>query len=64
MSSKKYNQGDQLMVTKGQLAGVVGSCVGYDDNGKIRIGFSLGEDDCIAIITLAVKNVSIIPEVE
>ena len=43
MSSKKYNQGDQLVVTEGQLAGVVGRCVGYGDTGMVKIGFSLGD---------------------
>lgn len=36
MSGKKFNHGDQLLVTKGQLAGIVGSCVGYNINITMR----------------------------
>ena len=65
MSSKKFNHGDQLLVTKGQLAGIVGSCVGYGDNGKVKVGISLGvNDESIAIITLPMKIVSLYSEVE
>ena len=41
MSSQKYNKGDQLIDTKGDMAGIVGKCVGYGDIGKVKIGFRL-----------------------
>ena len=64
MSSKKYNQGDQLVVTEGQLAGVVGCCVGYDDSGMVKIGFSLGDGEgCLAVLTIPAQSVSLVPEV-
>ena len=64
MSSKKYNQGDQLMVTEGQLAGAVGCCVGYGDTGMVKIGFSLGGgEESLAVLTIPAKNVSLVPEV-
>ena len=64
MSSKKYKQGDQLVVIKGQLSGVVGCCVGYDDSGMVKIGFSLGDGEgCLAVLTIPVKNVSLVAEV-
>lgn len=64
MSSKKYNQGDRLVVTEGQLAGVVGRCVGYGDTGMVKIGFSLGDGEgSLAVLTIPVKNVSLVAEV-
>lgn len=63
MSSKKYNQGDQLMVTQGQLAGAVGSCIEYGDTGKVKVGFSLGDGgESLAVLTIPAKKVSLIPE--
>lgn len=62
MSSQKYNKGDQLIVTKGDMAGIVGKCVGYGDIGKVKIGFSLVvEDECLAVLTIPDDKVSIIP---
>ena len=64
MSSKKYNQGDQLVVTEGQLAGVVGRCVRYGDTGMVKIGFSLGDgEESLAALTIPAKNVSLVVEV-
>ena len=52
------------MVTKGQLAGVVGCCVGYDDSGMVKIGFSLGDGEgCLAVLTIPAQSVSLVPEV-
>lgn len=62
MSSKKYNKGDQLIVTKGDMAGIVGNCVGYGDIGKVKIGFRLVVgDECLAVLTISDDKVSIIP---
>ena len=64
MSSKKYNQSDQLVVTEGQLAGAVGCCLGYGDKGMVKIGFSLGGgEESLAVLTIPAKNVSLVPEV-
>lgn len=64
MSSKKYNQGDQLVVTEGQLAGVVGRCVGYGDTGMVKVGFSLGGgEESLAVLTIPAQSVSLVPEV-
>ena len=62
MSSQKYNKGDQLIVTKGYMAGIVGKCVGYGDIGKVKISFSLVVgDECLAVLTIPDDKVSIIP---
>ena len=64
MSSKKYNQGDQMMVAEGQLAGAVGRCVGYGDTGMVKIGFSLGDgEESLAILTMPAQSVSLVAEV-
>ncbi|MGN0225870.1 MAG: hypothetical protein ACI4A7_07335 [Prevotella sp.] len=64
MSSKKYNQGDKLVVTEGQLAGAVGCCVGYGDTGMVKIGFSLGDgEDSLAVLTIPAQSVSLVTEV-
>lgn len=64
MSSKKYNQGDQLMVAEGQLAGAVGCCVGYGDSGMVKAGFSLGDGKgCLAVLTIPAQSVSLVTEV-
>lgn len=64
MSSKKYNQGDQLVVTEGQLAGAVGCCIGYGDSGMVKAGFSLGDrEESLAVLTIPAQSVSLAPEV-
>ena len=64
MSSKKYNQGDQLMVAEGQQAGAVGCCVGYGDTGMVKVGFSLGDGKgSLAVLTIAAQSVSLVTEV-
>ena len=45
MSRKKYKKGDQLIVTKGQLSGVFGSCVGYGNYGKVKLAIKLEVGD-------------------
>ena len=64
MSSKKYNKGDQLVVTEGQLAGAVGCCIGYGDSGIVKVGFSLGDGKgSLAVLTIAAQSVSLVTEV-
>ena len=61
MSGKKYNQGDLLMVAKGLLSGLVGSCVGYDDCDKVKIGIVFEDNGkSIAILTIPEKSVSLV----
>ena len=65
MSGKEYYMGDQLMVAKGPLSGLVGSCVGYGDCDKVKIGISLeDEDECIATLTIPEKSVSLFTKYE
>ena len=63
MRSKKYNEGDQLIVTKGPLSGAVGDCVGYGDKDLVKICLRLGdEDEYLAVVTIPAKSVSLLPE--
>lgn len=65
MSSQKYNKGDQLIVTKGDMSGIVGKCVGYSDNGKVKVGFRLEVGDgYLAVLTIPENKVSFIQRVE
>ena len=62
MSSQKYNKGDQLIVTKGDMAGIDGNCVGYGEIGKVKIGSRLVVGyECLAVLTIPDDKVSIIP---
>lgn len=61
MNGKKYNQGDQLMVANGPLSGLVGSCVGYDDCEKVKIGIIFENNGkSIATLTIPEKSVSLV----
>lgn len=65
MSGKEYYKGDQLMVANGPLSGPVGSFVGYDDCGKVKIGISPEDEyECIAILTIPEKSVSLVTKCE
>ena len=63
MSRKKYKKGDQLIVTKGQLSGVFGSCVGYGNYGKVKLAIKLEVgDEGYAILSIQRKRVALIPK--
>lgn len=65
MSGKEYYMGDQLMVAKGPLSGLVGSCVGYGDCDKVKIGIVFEDNSkSIAILTIPEKSVSLFTKFE
>ena len=60
MRHRKYKQGELVIITKGEIAGIYGHVVGYAQGNKIKVGIELVDKKLFAVITTDRLNVSLL----